>query len=173
MRIGLFRHSLFSRGGDRIVVQYANYLAEHGHDVTIFVNEIDTSFTMHERVRLRKIPLRTKLGTLVYGTFARFGAGVVVVDIIPLAFLLGLFHRVVYLAQAHDVLYYQRPTMRRLIAWFYQQVFSPVARSGHCRFRILGVAVQDPLPRDQYRRGRNRDRPRSFLPDPQPRAHFF
>lgn len=122
MRIVLYRHSLFSRGGDRIVVQYANYLAEHGHDVTIFVNEIDTSFSIHERVRLRTIPLRTKLGTLIYGIFVRFRS-VVIVDIIPLAFVLGLFHRVIYLAQAHDVLYYQRPMLRRLIAWFYHRFF--------------------------------------------------
>jgi glycosyltransferase involved in cell wall biosynthesis len=118
-----FRHSLFNRGGDRIVVQYANYLAERGHQVTFVVNNVATSFKIHHRVYLKKIPLPTKLGTMICGVIGRFGGDVVLIDIVPLALLLRPFHPVIYLAQAYDVLYYRHPMLRRLVAWMYTRFF--------------------------------------------------
>lgn len=123
LRVCFFRHSLFNRGGDRIILQYANHLAERGHQITLLVNEIATAFSIHHGVQVQRIPFPSKLGTLAYGLFGRFGADVVIVDLVALAYWLRPFHRVVYLAQAHDVLYYRNPILRRLTAWFYGQFF--------------------------------------------------
>lgn len=123
LQVVFFRHSLFNRGGDRIVLEYANYLAERGHHVTFVVNQIATSFKVHHGIHLKRIPMPTKLGTIVYGVVGRFGGDVVLIDIIALALLLRPFHPVIYLAQAHDVLYYRHPILRGLIAWLYRQFF--------------------------------------------------
>jgi glycosyltransferase involved in cell wall biosynthesis len=114
---------LFNRGGDRIVIQYANYLAERGHHVTFVVSKIATSFSIHPAIHLKGIALPTKLGTMVYGMIGRFGGDVVLIDIIALAVLLRKFHPVIYLAQAHDVLYYRNPILRGLVAWLYERFF--------------------------------------------------
>ena len=54
MKIGFFRYSLLNRGGDRMVVEYANYLADQGINVTFYTNVIDTVFSMHPALNFRK-----------------------------------------------------------------------------------------------------------------------
>ena len=44
MKVTFYRHSLFSRGGDRMVADYANFLAQKGHAVVMYINEISTVF---------------------------------------------------------------------------------------------------------------------------------
>jgi len=47
MKVTFYRHSLFSRGGDRMVVEYANFLAEKSHAVVIYTNEFSTVFEIN------------------------------------------------------------------------------------------------------------------------------
>ena len=44
MKVTFYRHSLFSRGGDKMVADYANFLAEKGQAVVMYTNEISTLF---------------------------------------------------------------------------------------------------------------------------------
>ena len=88
MKVTFYRHSLFSRGGDRMVADYANYLAEKGHAVVMYANEISTVFEINPLVEMKKIPFPSKAGTILYGIFKKFSADRVIVDIIPLALFL-------------------------------------------------------------------------------------
>ena len=53
MKITFYRHSLFSRGGDRMVVEYANYLAQKGHAEVMYTNEISTVFEINPLVEMK------------------------------------------------------------------------------------------------------------------------
>lgn len=118
-----FRHSLLNRGGDRIVLQYANYLSRRGYRVTIYVNEVATAFDIDGGVCIKRVPFPTKLSTLLYGAFSRWTCDVVIVDIIPLVFIVRRAPRVLYFAQAHDVMYYRSPVIRRIVGWLYARFF--------------------------------------------------
>jgi len=88
MKITFYRHSLFSRGGDRMVVEYANFLAEKGHAVVMYTNEISTVFEINPLVEMKGIPFPSKAGTILYGIFKKFSADRLIVDIIHLALFL-------------------------------------------------------------------------------------
>ncbi|MDA2918269.1 glycosyltransferase family 4 protein [Desulfobacterota bacterium AH_259_B03_O07] len=116
MEISFYRHSLFSRGGDRMVVEYANYLAEKGYKVIIWYNTLNTVFKLHPQLKLVKIPLPTRLGTIIHASLKKFQSDVIIVDIIPLASLLSIRNRLglIYFAQGYDESYY-RNTFRKLL----------------------------------------------------------
>ena len=64
------------------MIEYANYLAEKGHNVVLWYNICDTVFKLHPKLKLLKIPILKKLGTIIYATINRFNSDVVIVDII-------------------------------------------------------------------------------------------
>ena len=92
-----------------MVVTYANFLAEKGHQVSILTNRLDTVFEVSSFVKIKKIRLRTKIGTIVTAILGRFDYDVIVADIIVLATLLSVrnWPRVLYFAQDNDTSYYK------------------------------------------------------------------
>ena len=141
MKVTFYRHSLFSRGGDRMVVEYANFLAEKRHAVAMYTNEISTVFEMNPLVEMKKIPFPSKAGTIFYGMCKKFSADRVIVDIIPLALFLSFRNRnrLLYFAQEWDVSCYGNRFMRMLVDLLYIMAF---------RFRfgaIKTIAVSENL----------------------------
>jgi glycosyltransferase involved in cell wall biosynthesis len=124
MRIAFFRYSLFNRGGDRLSLAYANHLASVGHDVTLYVKEMDTVFTVSPALQVRKVPCSHRAGFLLYAAAHNLGHQVVIVDIIHLHLLLSLRNRVIYYAQADDVEYYDSALMRTVVDLLYRFHFS-------------------------------------------------
>ena len=94
-----------------MVIEYANYLAEKGHEVVLWYNTFNTVFKPHPKLKLIKIPIPSKLGTIIYATLKRFNSNVIIVDIIALASLLSLRNRsrLIFFAQGYDESYYKNP----------------------------------------------------------------
>lgn len=120
MDVAFFRYSLLNRGGDRVVTDYANYLAQLGNRVTIYVSVICSEFHLHPAIRLVLVPWKGAAGFLAYGAFHRLGHDLVIVDIIHLVRIVGFRNRVVYLAQADDVEYYGNPLLRLTVDALYR-----------------------------------------------------
>jgi glycosyltransferase involved in cell wall biosynthesis len=114
-----YRHSLYNRGGDRLIVEYANYLAAAGHRVAIYVNDMNSAFTVHPLVRVERIPWSGRAGTLLFGAVHKFEEDVIVVDIIHLLLLLSIRNRAVYYAQADDREYYSNFLLKKMIDLLY------------------------------------------------------
>ncbi len=95
MNIGFYRYSLLNRGGDRIVIDYANYLIDCGHKVTFFVKEIATLFYIRPEVNIQKISCLGKLSFLLYAVVNKFNADLMVVDIIHLPLFISFRNKVV------------------------------------------------------------------------------
>lgn len=123
MDIGFLRYSLRNRGGDRIVIDYANHLARQGHSVTIHVAEVDTVFPLDPQVVVDERPM-SRGRFLVHAATTKFNHQALVVDIIHLPLLAGVCNRVVYLAQAHDVEYYDNPIVREGVDLLYRLYFA-------------------------------------------------
>jgi len=121
MKVTFYRHSLFSRGGDRMVAEYANFLAEKRHAVVLYTNKFSTVFEINPLVEVKKIPLPFKAGTILYGIFKKFRADRVIIDIIPLAFFLSMRNRdrILFFAQDWDVSYYSKRFMKMLVDLLY------------------------------------------------------
>ncbi|PLY03569.1 MAG: hypothetical protein C0623_00705 [Desulfuromonas sp.] len=135
MEIVFFRHSLLSRGGDKMVLSHAGYLADQGHSVTILTTVVETVFPIDDRIVVRLTGRAGKLGTLWSGFATRFRADVIVADIIPLAFLLFFRNRerVIYFSQDYDESYYFTMVQRLFIRSLYTL--------GLTYFRIPVIAV--------------------------------
>jgi len=122
--IAFYRYSLMNRGGDRMVIEYANHLAESGYDVSI-VSAVDESvFHVSERVHRQCIPWRGRFGFLFYTLFKRLKFDVVIVDIIHLTPLVKCLGKLIYFAQADDVEYYDHRFQRYIIDTLYRRYFS-------------------------------------------------
>jgi glycosyltransferase involved in cell wall biosynthesis len=119
MNIGFYRYSLLNRGGDRLSLAYANHLAVGGHDVTLYVKQLDTVFDIAPALKVKLLPCTGKAGFLLYAATHNLGHDVVIVDIIQPHFLLSLHNRVIYYAQADDVEYYDNKLVRKLVDWLY------------------------------------------------------
>ncbi len=104
-----------------MVIEYANYLAERKHNVELWHSTFDTVFKPHTRLKLLKIPIPTKLGTIIYATFKRFNSDVIIADIVSLASLLSLRNRsrLIFFAQGYDESYYRNPFKKLLIKILY------------------------------------------------------
>jgi len=124
LNIGFYRYSLFSRGGDRLSLAYANHLASIGHDVTLHVKELDTVFEISPALKVDCIHCTGRAGFLLHASTHNLNHDLVIVDIIHLHLLLSLRNRVVYYAQADDVEYYDGWLMRTLIDTLYRIQFS-------------------------------------------------
>jgi glycosyltransferase involved in cell wall biosynthesis len=116
MKISFYRHSLLSRGGDKMVIEYANYLAEKGYNASLWYNAVHTVFKWNPKLKMLKIPIPTKLGTIIYGTLWRIKSDIIIVDIIFLASLLSLRNRnrLIFFAQGYDEFYYRNPLKKLL-----------------------------------------------------------
>ncbi|MRR56759.1 MAG: glycosyltransferase [Deltaproteobacteria bacterium] len=120
MKITFFRHSLLSRGGDKMVLAHASNLATVGHQVTIMTNRVDTVFNINPMIRIQPLSFSRQLGTLMSALAKPFEGDMVIADIIPLACLLALRNkRVVYFAQDYDESYYASLPMKWLIRCLY------------------------------------------------------
>lgn len=124
MDIGFYRYSLLNRGGDRMVVDYANHLVALGHRVRFYLKEIDTVFRVDPKIEITKISCQNRCGFLWQGMRHCFGHDFLVVDIIHLAPFLKFKNRIVYFAQADDIEYYDSPLIRRIIDFLYRWYFS-------------------------------------------------
>lgn len=139
MKVIFYRHSLFSRGGDKMTLAYAGFLAEQGLDVEIRVSQFETIFPIHEKIDVVLTGTRGKIGTLWYGLTHKLKAEIVIADIIPLACLLFIRNRkrVVYFAQDYDESYY---------AYRLQQLFIRLLyRLGLILFQIPTIVVSHAL----------------------------
>ncbi len=104
-----------------MVVEYANFLADRGHNVSLWYNIINTVFKIHPLIKLIKIPLPTKLGTVIHSLVSQFHADVIIVDIIPLASLLSIRNRpsLIFFAQGFDESYHTNRIQKFLIKMLY------------------------------------------------------
>ncbi|KJU87398.1 glycosyltransferase [Candidatus Magnetobacterium bavaricum] len=124
MKICFFRHSLLSRGGDKVDIEYANHLVDQGHDVTIVTNVVDTVFEVKARIhRISRISggLMGKVVTILKALLFSEPYDVIIVDIIMMAFFLSFKNknRLLYLALDYDESYYKGPLMKLLIRAVY------------------------------------------------------
>lgn len=150
MKVVFFRHSLLSRGGDKMVVAHASHLARAGHEVTIKTSRTDTVFRLDPRVRV--VPLRSsgKIGSLVAAATQRQDADLVIADIIVLACLLFVRNgrKTLYFAQDYDESYYSFLPQRLFIRGLYLL--------GLTLFRVRTIAVARELAELLTRRFRAR-----------------
>lgn len=124
LNIGFYRYSLLNRGGDRLSLAYANYLASIGHDVTLHVKEMNTVFDLSPALKIVSVNCAGRAGFLLYAATHNLKHDLVIVDIIHLHLLLSLYNKVIYYAQADDVEYYDSRLMRTLIDALYRIHFS-------------------------------------------------
>ncbi len=120
LKICFFRHSLLSRGGDKMVLEYANHLKSQGHDVVILTNIVKTIFNLQPRIE--KISrIRSKVGTIVNAVFNKRDYDVIIADVIMVIFFLSLRNkeRLVYFSQDYDESYYNGIFMKMLIRVVY------------------------------------------------------
>ena len=122
MKICLFQHSLLNRGGDKMVVEYANHLRTCGHDVIIAANQVKTVF--QPKVTMQAIsPLRSKLATIVSAIFTKRECDVLIGTIVIMIALLSIRNSktLIYFAQDYDEYYYKNPLLKMLIrtAYYY------------------------------------------------------
>lgn len=139
MKILFFRHTLLSRGGDKMVVCHANYLANAGHDVIIMTSRCDTVFNVDSRVRIESLPTTSKASTLVKAAVTRQDADIVIGDIVVLACLLSLRNssNTVCFAQDYDESYYSNLLQKLFIRVIYFIALTLL--------RVKTVAVSDRL----------------------------
>ena len=104
-----------------MVIEYADYLAEKGHEVVLWYNTFKTVFKPHPKLKLIQIPIPSKLGTIIYVTLKRFNSDVIIVDIIALASLLSFRNRsrLIFFAQGYDESYYKNPFKKLLVKILY------------------------------------------------------
>lgn len=121
MKVVFFRHSLLSRGGDKMVLAHADYLVEQGHEVTVYAQQVDTVFPVNSRLNIKPIDSGSKIGTLLTAFRTRFDADIVIADIIPLVCLLFVRNRnkICYFAQDYDESYYVPGLQRMFIRFLY------------------------------------------------------
>jgi glycosyltransferase involved in cell wall biosynthesis len=124
-----------------MVVEYANYLADRGHNVILWYNIINTVFKIHPLIKLSKIPLPKKLGTVIHSLVSQFRSDALIADIIPLASLLSIRNRsrLIYFAQGFDESYHTNRIQKLLTKILY--VFSLSI------MKIRGIAVSNQLAR--------------------------
>ena len=123
MNVGFYRYSLFNRGGDRLSLAYANHLATAGHDVTLYVVELDTVFLMSPELKVVAVNCSGRAGFLMHSSVVKLKHDIVIIDIIHLYPFLSIRNSVLYYAQADDVEYYDSVAMRTLVDFAYRLYF--------------------------------------------------
>jgi glycosyltransferase involved in cell wall biosynthesis len=131
MNVCFYRHTLLNRGGDKMVIEYANHLYAQGHEVCIESVNHDTVYTVNVPV-MTQGRFASRLGTILDAAFRKRNYDIIIADIVPMALLLSLRNRgkVVYFAQDYDEAYYRSPFLKALIRFIF-----------HITLRILRVPV--------------------------------
>jgi hypothetical protein len=62
MKIVFFRHSLFDRGGDKMVFAHASHLADEGHHVSIRTNNVSTFFPFNPSITVESLKFMRENG---------------------------------------------------------------------------------------------------------------
>lgn len=139
MNILFYRHSLLSRGGDKMIVLQANHLATLGHDVCLMTAVLDTVFTLDPRISIRMLPSRSKTCTILKAATSRFDVDLIVADIVAMVTFLSIRNRgkVICYAQDYDESYY---TLR-----FHKMLVRVLYFISLRLFRIPTIAVSNPL----------------------------
>lgn len=139
MRISFVRHSLLNRGGDKMIVAYASHLAENGHDVILKSNLIDTVFELSPLVKVESLRFSGKIGTILSLFLKEKDADIIIVDIIPLTFLLSVrnMNRVLYFAQDYNENSYNNAIQKAIIRMLYTVSLK--------LFKVPVIAVSDEL----------------------------
>ncbi len=140
MKICFYRHSFLSRGGDKMVAEYANYLQRHKWDVVILTNRSDSVFSVDAKIQ----PIsrnKSKISTSIHALFTAFSHDIIVADIIVLAFFLAWRNKkkLIYFAQDYDESYYKNPFLKLLIRAVYRACLTFL--------KIPVIAVSDELGR--------------------------
>ena len=115
-----------------MILSYAKLLAVAGNRVSIHTNVVDTVLPFDASVECQPLPFPGKIGTLVSTLFKKMAADVLIVDIVPLAFLLSLRHKGKVLLFAQD---YNENAYRFLV----QKLFIRLLYLVTCT--VLGVPV--------------------------------
>lgn len=139
MKIDFFRHSLLSRGGDKMIVIHANHLVSLGYDVSITTAVLDTVFDIDPRITINLLSCKHKLGTILSALLVKRTSDLVVADIIPMVCFLSFRNRanVICFAQDYDESYYNSVFQKSLVRLFYF--------IGITLFRVPAIAVSYPL----------------------------
>ena len=120
MKIVYVAHSLANRGGDKMVLAHAGWLAAHDHEVELCCNVVDTVLQIPEGVRVSRPYFPGTLGTVVSALLQRRNADIVLASIIPMACFLfpRSGRKVVYFAQDYNESYYASSVLCALIRLF-------------------------------------------------------
>lgn len=139
MNITIIRHSIRSRGGDRLVLDYCDYLIGQGHVIEYYTNKINTPFVIHPQIKIKKIFIPGILGTMLFTLFKKFSSDIVWVDLVIMACLASVRNKekVLYLAQDYDVSYYEASFQKRLTRFAYSLALK--------RFGVFTVCVSQGL----------------------------
>lgn len=117
MKIVYVAHSLLNRGGDKMVLAHAGWLASHGHEVELCCNVVDTILDIPKTVRMTRPVFPGMLGTILSALLQRRDADIVLASIIPMACFLypQSGRKVVYFAQDYNESHYTSPFLRGVI----------------------------------------------------------
>ncbi|MHC1696714.1 MAG: glycosyltransferase family 4 protein [Geobacteraceae bacterium] len=163
MKINFVRHSLLNRGGDKMVIAYASYLANVGNDVLINLNLKNTVFCIHPEIKLVPFTFKTKVGTIVSALLEKHDTDILIADIIPMAILLAMRNRgkVIYFAQDYNENSYPTVFQKnfiRLLYFFglkllkipYIAVSEEIQRVFQNRFKSSGYLVRNGVDREAF-----------------------
>jgi len=126
MKIGIVRHSIRNRGGDRINLEYLAYLIKNGHEVNYWTNEINTCFPIDPKIKIHKIPLPGVLGTILFTIFHQFMADVLIVDLVAMALFASIRNKKchVYYAQDNDLSYHKSKIINSFLRFCFVRVLN-------------------------------------------------
>lgn len=136
----IIRHSIRNRGGDKLILDYCDYLVEKGHEVIYWTNEVNTHFTVNPRIHIKSIPYPQITGTILFALSTKFKkADVVLVDLVVMSVFASILNgkKVVYFAQDDDRTYYSSIFLQFIMKIIYWIAFSV--------FRVRTIAVSDYL----------------------------
>lgn len=142
MKLVIIRHSIRNRGGDKLVLDYCDYLVKKGHEVIYWTNEVNTRFSINRRIQIRSIPYPKIKGTIRFALSTKFeNVDVVLVDLVVMSIFASILNgkKVVYLAQDDDRIYYSSSVLRFFMGVIYWVAF--------LIFRVRAIAVSDYLAR--------------------------
>lgn len=120
MNICFIQHTLLNRGGDKMVVEYANYLQSVGHDVVIVTNRIDTVYDVQVPTHFLSHG-KSKFSTILHALFKKREHDVIIPSIVVMVLFLSMrnHRRLIYFAQDYDATYYENPFMKLFIDMIY------------------------------------------------------
>lgn len=144
MHIVIIRHSIRNWGADKVLFGYIRHLLRQGHRVTYYVNALKTDFVIPSGTEIRKIPIPSILGTILFTIFTKFSSDVVLIDLAVMGVFASVRNkkRLMMLAQDYDTTYYQNPLIIMFVHWAYHYALGrlgiPVIAEAEGLAAILG-----------------------------------